>query len=58
MKTSVGGLFARIFETSQPAMESEWVALDFRVPGSKSADARDGILLLIVMGHNGLCFRL
>ena len=39
-------------------MESEWVALDFRVPGSKSADARDGILLLVVMGHNGLHFRL
>ena len=35
-------------------MESEWVALIFRVPSSKSADARDGILLLVVMGHNGL----
>ena len=36
----------------------EWVVLIFRVPNYNSADARDGILLPVVIGHYGLRFRL
>jgi len=39
-------------------MESEWVVLDFQMLNFNSADARDGILLPVVMGHKGLHFRL
>jgi len=39
-------------------MESEWVVLDLRTQNSKSADARDGIFLPVVMGHKRLHFRL
>ena len=39
-------------------MVGEWVVLIFRVPNYNSADARDGILLPVVIGHYGLRFRL
>ena len=40
-------------------MVGKWVVLIFREPNYNSADARDGILLPVVMGHYyGLRFRL
>jgi hypothetical protein len=39
-------------------METVLAVLSFRMPDFNSADARDGILLLVVMGHNRLHFRL
>jgi len=39
-------------------METELGVLIFRVPNYNSADARDGILLPVVVGHYGLRFRL
>ena len=41
-----------------PAMVGESVVPIFRVPNYNSADARDGILLPVVIGHYGLRFRL
>ena len=45
------------FSNAKDSMVGESVVLIFRVPNYNSADARDGILLPVVMGHYGLRFR-
>jgi len=43
-KDNWGGLHPKI---RSKVMETEWVALDLRMPNPKSADPRDGIFVML-----------